>query len=285
VAKERRHGRIVGRDREQQSRHAGARLMRRGFVQTGGRRLETAWWGPSPEAAPSVALLHEGLGCVAMWRDFPALLAEATGCGVLAWSRAGYGASDPVPPPRPVTYMHDEAARDVRPVLDAAGLRDCVLLGHSDGGSIAALYAGTQEDARLRGLCLLAPHVFVEPVTIAGIEAARARYLGGDLRARLARHHADADGAFWGWNGVWLNPAFRDWDIRRECAGINVPALVVQGLADPYGTAAQVEALQAALGELMRPLLLDGVGHAPHLEATAATLDAVAAFVAKVLRR
>jgi pimeloyl-ACP methyl ester carboxylesterase len=253
-----------------------------GWVEAGGLRLETAWWGPPPDAAPTIVLLHEGLGCVAMWKAFPALLSDATGCGVLAWSRAGYGASDPVPPPRGIMYMHDEAADGVRPVLDAMKIRRCVLLGHSDGASIAALYAGTQDDARVCGLALLAPHFFVEAITIAGIAAARDRYRTGDLRQRLARYHADVDGTFWGWNGAWLDPAFREWNIRRQCAGIHVPILAVQGLADPYGTEAQVAALQAA-GAQVRPLLLDGIGHAPHLEATEATLAAVSAFATEVL--
>jgi pimeloyl-ACP methyl ester carboxylesterase len=257
--------------------------MRAGWARAAGRRLETAWWGPGPAAAPSIVLLHEGLGCVAMWRGFPERLAEATGLGVFAWSRAGYGASDPVPPPRGVDYMHAEAADCVRPVLDAAGIGPCVLLGHSDGGSIAALYAGTQNDPRVRGLALLAPHFIVEDVSIAGIEAARDRYRAGDLRARLARYHADVDGAFLGWNGAWLDPAFRAWDILPECAGIAVPTLIVQGLADPYGTAAQVEALRSVAGAHVRPLPLEGVGHAPHLEAADATVAAVADFVAEVL--
>jgi pimeloyl-ACP methyl ester carboxylesterase len=257
--------------------------MRPGWVQAGGRRLETAWWGSSPETAPTIVLLHEGLGCVALWRGFPAALAEATGFGVFAWSRAGYGASDPIVPPRPVSYMHQEAARLVAPVLDQEGVRDCVLLGHSDGGSIAALYAGTQDDARVRGLALLAPHFFVEDITIAGIQAARDRFRDSDLRARLARYHQDVDGAFRGWNGAWLNPDFRAWDIRAECAGIGVPSLIAQGLADPYGTAAQVAAAQAAFGAPVRALLLEGVGHAPHLEAAQPTLDAVSDFVREIL--
>jgi pimeloyl-ACP methyl ester carboxylesterase len=257
--------------------------MRRGWLAFPSRRLEAAWWGPAVEAAPTIVLLHEGLGCVAMWRDFPAALAEATGCGVFAWSRAGYGASDPITPPRPLTYMQQEAADWVRPVLDAAGILVCALLGHSDGGSIGAIYAGTRRDARVRGLALLAPHFFVEDIAIHGIEAARGRYLTGDLRGRLARYHADVDGAFCGWNGAWLDPAFRAWDISAECAGIRVPTLVVQGLADPYGTAAQVAALQAVAGDFVRPLLLEGVGHSPHLEAPEPTLAAVAALAAEVL--
>jgi pimeloyl-ACP methyl ester carboxylesterase len=254
--------------------------MRPGWLELAGRRLETAWWGP--DTGPAIVLLHEGLGCVAMWRGFPQKLADATGWRVFAWSRAGYGASTPVPPPRPVTYMHTEASGWVRPVLDAAGVGDCILVGHSDGGSIAALYAGTTRDPRVRGLALLAPHVLVEDITIAGIQAARDRYRDGDLRERLARYHADVDGAFWGWNGAWLNPDFRAWNITAEAAGIAVPTLVAQGLADPYGTAAQVVALQRVAGAWVRPLLLDGVGHAPHLEAAPMTLAAVTALATEV---
>lgn len=257
--------------------------MRPGRVTAAGARLETAWWGPAPARAPTIVLLHEGLGCIAMWKTFPAMLAEATGCGVFAWSRAGYGASDPAPPPRPLTYMQQEAAERVRPVLDQAGITACILLGHSDGGSIAALYAGTQRDPRVKAVALLAPHFFVEDITIAAIAAARDRYVTGDLRARLARYHTDVDGAFWGWNGAWLDPGFRAWDIRRECAGIAVPVLAVQGLADPYGTEAQIRALQAVAGERVRPLLLDRVGHAPQFEATMTTLRAIAGFAAETL--
>jgi pimeloyl-ACP methyl ester carboxylesterase len=176
-------------------------------------------------------------------------------------------------PPRPVSYMHDEARGFVRPVLDAAGVGECVLIGHSDGASIAALYAGAEQDKRVRGLVLLAPHFVVEDVCIAGIEAARERYLHGDLRARLARYHDDVDGAFWGWNGAWLNPAFR---------GITVPTLVVQGLADPYGTEEQARIAQRAIRAPVQTLLLPGIGHAPHLEAPAETLTAVTDFVRRL---
>ena len=253
------------------------------FIEIAGRRLDTAWWGQAPAAGPTLVLLHEGLGSVGLWRDFPARLAAATGLGVFAWSRLGYGRSDSVTPPRPVSYMHDEAAAFVRPVLDAAGVGDCVLLGHSDGASIAALYAGRERDARVRGLVLLAPHFIVEDICIAGIEAARERYLQGDLRARLARHHNDVDGAFWGWNGAWLNPAFRAWDITEAATGIRVPTLVVQGLADPYGTVEQARIAERGIPAPVETLTLPGVGHAPHLEAPAETLEAVVRFTRFVL--
>ena len=246
-----------------------------------GRALETAWWGA--REGPALVLLHEGLGSVGLWRDFPALLADATGLRAFAWSRAGYGRSTPITPPRPLHYMQEEAALWVRPVLDAVGIGDCVLVGHSDGASIAALYAGTVQDPRVRGLVLLAPHFFVEDICIAGIEAARERYLHGDLRARLARHHADADGAFWGWNGAWLDPGFRAWNITEAAARIRVPTLLVQGLADPYGTAEQTRVAERTIPAPVETLLLPGVGHAPHLAMAEVTRDAVARFIRPLL--
>jgi pimeloyl-ACP methyl ester carboxylesterase len=253
--------------------------MRRGWLEIGAARLETAHFGPE-RADRCIVLLHEGLGCVAMWRRFPQALAAATGWPIFAWSRIGYGGSSPVSPPRGVTYMHDEATEFVAPVLQAVGASDYILLGHSDGASIAALYAGTHDDSRLRGLVLLAPHFVVEDVTIAGIAQARERYVSGDLRARLAKYHEDVDGAFWGWNGAWLASEFRYWNIAATAENIRVPTLVVQGLADPYGTPAQVAALRAPD---VRPVLLPGVGHSPHLEAPEATLEAVTAFVHEVM--
>ncbi len=257
---------------------------RRGSIALGdGRRVETASWGPGPETAPSIVMLHEGLGSVSLWRDFPALVAAATGCGVFAYSRLGYGQSDPVPLPRPLTFMHDEA-RDVLPrVLDAAGVRRCVLLGHSDGASIATIYAGSHQDFRVRGLALLAPHFFVEAVGAAEIAEAKRRYEATDLRGRLARHHRDPDVAFWGWCRAWLDPDFpRVFDLQPEIAHIRVPVLIVQGDADPYGT---VEHARLAQREAYCPVdtvLMPGVGHAPHLDAPERTLDAIREFAASI---
>lgn len=259
-----------------------ATAPRTGWIELAGQRLETAWWGEGPEAAPTIVLLHEGLGCVALWRSFPAQLAAATGCGVFAWSRRGYGASSPVTLPRPVSYMHDEARDWVRPVLDAAGVRRCILLGHSDGGSIAAIYAGSAQDARLRGLALLAPHFFVEEVSLAGIREARERFLNTDLRARLGRYHKDVDGAFWGWNQAWLNPAFRDWNIEAEVARIRIPMLILQGTSDPYGTVEQLRLAERRAGALVEGVVLNGIGHAPHLEATEATVGVVSDFTRRL---
>ena len=242
-----------------------------------GRRLETAWWGPGPEAAPTLVLLHEGLGCVTLWRDFPERLTAATGCGVFAYSRLGYGRSDAAALPRPLSYMHDEAFFVVGRVLDAAAIRRCILLGHSDGASIAAIYAGSVQDFRVRGVVLMAPHYFVEDICIEAIARARDAYTQGDLRARLARYHDHVDAAFLGWNGAWLDPGFRAWDITEYLAYIRVPVLQLQGTADPYGTTAQPRAAEQIACCPVETVMVPA-GHAPHLEAAAQTLAAIADF-------
>jgi pimeloyl-ACP methyl ester carboxylesterase len=248
-----------------------------------GRRVETAWWGPGPDCAPSIVMLHEGLGSVSLWRDFPARVSAATGCGVFAYSRLGYGQSDPVPLPRPLSFMHDEA-RDALPrVLDQSGVRRCILLGDSDGASIATIYAGSHQDFRVRGLFLLAPHFFVEASGLVEIAEAERRYRTTDLRERLARHHPDPDVAFWGWNRAWLDPGFPAvFDLQPEIAHIRVPVLIVQGEADRYGT---VEHARYAEREAYCPVetvLLPGIGHAPHVEAPDVTLAAVQDFAARL---
>jgi pimeloyl-ACP methyl ester carboxylesterase len=247
-----------------------------------GKRIETAWWGPFPEAAPTLVLLHEGLGSVGLWRDFPERLVAATGCGVFAYSRPGYGRSDPQPLPWPVTYMHEHARDILGPVLDAAGVRRSMLVGHSDGASIAAIYAGTHRDARIRGLVLMAPHFFVEDICIDAITAARTAY-GQGLRARLAKWHDHVDLAFGGWNGAWLDPGFRRFDIRAEVAQIAVPVLQLQGTDDPYGTEAQPRAAEAAAACPIDTVVL-AARHAPHFEAQAETLASISGF-ARDLRR
>jgi pimeloyl-ACP methyl ester carboxylesterase len=246
-----------------------------------GRRIEAAWHGPGPDAAPTLVLLHEGLGCVAMWKEFPRLLAERTGCGVLVYSRPGYGNSDPLPLPRPVTYMHEEATTILPAVLDAAGVGKCILLGHSDGASIAAIYAGSRQDFRVRALVLMAPHFFVEDMNIRKIADVKREYEAGGLRRRLARYHQHVDAAFYGWNGPWL--AFKDWRIEAEVAHIRVPILILQGADDPYGTAAQIALAQDVAYCPVEPLMLDHCGHAPHRDRPDVTLDAIAEFVRRVV--
>lgn len=247
-----------------------------------GGSLEAGWWGPRPDAAPSIVLLHEGLGSLSLWRDFPASLAQATGMGVFAFSRFGYGQSSPAPLPRPLDYMRHEATRVLPAVLDGIGLRRGVLMGHSDGASIATIHAGSFQDHRIRGLLLLAPHFIVEDVTVSHIAEARQRYDHGDLRARLARHHADVDNAFRGWNEAWLDPRFSEFDLTADLAHVRVPILIIQGRADPYGTLAQAEFAQRECYCPVDVLPLPGIGHAPHIETPGAVLEAAREFTTRL---
>jgi pimeloyl-ACP methyl ester carboxylesterase len=254
-----------------------------GFLDIGVHKLEYRMIGPRPDAAPTLVLLHEGLGCVGLWNDFPDKLAKATGCGVLVYSRAGYGQSTPVRLPRPLTYMHDEAHETLPLLLDIIGFERGLLIGHSDGASIAAIYAGSHQDHRVGGLVLMAPHFFTEDMGIASIEEARKAYAATDLRARLARWHADVDNAFKGWNGAWLDPDFRQWDITEFLAYIRVPVLIVQGEDDQYGTVKQIEVAERECYCPVEVALLPGARHSPQRDKPEATLKAMSDFVARVL--
>jgi pimeloyl-ACP methyl ester carboxylesterase len=249
-----------------------------------GRELETAWWGPGPDQAPTLVLLHEGLGCVELWRDVPERLTGLTGCGVFAYSRFGYGRSDPVPLPRPMNYMHEEALDILPRMLTQAGITRTVLVGHSDGGSIAAICAGATHDPRVLGLVLIAAHFFVEQQNISSIEQIRQTYEQGDLRTRLARYHRDPDVAFYGWNGAWLDPRFRNFDLSNELRQIRVPILALQGADDPYGTDEQLRMLERLVSARLATQLVLGARHSPHLEAKDATLAAISRFVADRLQ-
>jgi pimeloyl-ACP methyl ester carboxylesterase len=243
-----------------------------------GHRLEGAWHGPHAPRAPTLVLLHEGLGSVAAWRSWPADLARASGLGVLVYSRWGYGTSDPRPAPWPLDYMEEEA-RAVPAVLDAAGVRDCVLVGHSDGASIAIM----ARDPRIKGLALMAPHVFVEDVSVASIAKARHAFRHTDLRKRLGKYHGtNIDGAFWGWNLAWLDDGFRAWNIEASLPSITAPVLVVQGDADPYGTIAQVDAVERGVKGPFERLVVPG-GHAPWRDAPAPTTAAIVAHARAAL--
>jgi pimeloyl-ACP methyl ester carboxylesterase len=258
-------------------------IVTQGHILLDGRRLETATWGPFDSDAPTLVLLHEGLGCVALWRAVPETLAKQTGCRVLAFSRFGYGESDPAPLPWPMTYMHDEALRVLPRVLDAAGITQAILIGHSDGGSIAAIHAGTVRDPRIAGIVLIAAHFFVEDLNIASIARIRTDYETTELRSRLARYHANVDIAFHGWNDTWLDPRFRDFDITGLLPGISVPVLALQGADDPYGTQEQLGILKRHVTSPLETMLVPGARHAPHLEAKQPTLAAIAAFVRRNL--
>ena len=255
-----------------------------GLVEIDGRRLEAVSFGPPPEAAPTLVLLHEGLGCVALWRDFPRKLAAATGFGVFVYSRFGYGASDTCSLPRPLDYMTREAVEVLPRVLDAIGFRRGILLGHSDGATIAGAYAGTVEDFRVRRLILMAPHFFTEAGGLASIRAARDAYVHSDLRAKLARYHRDVDAAFKGWCDAWLDPDFERWNVAEVIDYWRVPTLAIQGRDDEYGTLAQIHEIETRTYSPVDTLLLDGCKHQPHLEASAATLAAIVEFCARLER-
>lgn len=260
------------------------KLQDEGFLDIDGNRLEYRMVGPQPGDAPTLVLLHEGLGSVAMWNNFPDRLAAATGCGVFAYSRAGYGNSSPVSLPRPISYMDDEARQTLPKVLVEIGFRRGLLVGHSDGASIATIYAGGVQDHRVRGLVLMAPHFFVEDVSVASIADARRAYAETDLRQRLAKYHADVDNAFRGWNEAWLDPAFRDWDITEALAYIRVPILIIQGEQDQYGTTRQIEVAQEECYCPVEVALLANARHSPYREAPDETQDAIVGFADRILR-
>src|ERR1700694_4345531 len=188
-------------------------LSATGFLTIGDADLEYRMSGPAPDEAPTIVMLHEGLGSAGLWGDFPEELQAATGTGVFAWSRAGYGASTPVKLPRPLDYMHREALDVLPKLLDRIGYRRGLLLGHSDGASIASVYAGGVQDHRIRGVAMIAPHFVVEDISVTSIAAIKQAYETTDLRSKLTRWHRDVDNAFYGWNAAWLDPKFRDWDI------------------------------------------------------------------------
>ena len=247
----------------------------------GGRalRIEHEWVGSTAPAAPVMVFLHEGLGSVALWRDFPARLCEACGMRGLVFSRPGYGRSTPRAAGErwAPDFMHVQAREVLPALLQALGVKQPWLLGHSDGGSIALLYAAMFPEAP-RGVIALAPHILVEGVSVESIRQAREAYLQTDLKRKLARYHDDVDSAFFGWNDIWLDPAFRSWDIAGEIAAIRCPVLAMQGLDDEYGTLEQIRGIarrvpQAQLREIGQ------CGHSPHKDQPEVVIAAVKAFL------
>lgn len=252
------------------------------FIEINGKQLEVLHQVLDAERA-TLVFLHEGLGCVAMWHDFPEAVARETGCNLLVYSRVGYGRSSPAELPRTVRYMHDEALDVLPAVLETLKVGDHILIGHSDGGSIALINGGGVRSPHLRGIITEAAHVFTEEISIHSIAEAGNAYQISNLRDRLSKYHKNVDNAFWGWNDAWLNPDFRDWNIEAYLPTIDVPVLVIQGIDDQYGTQAQVEAIAAGVGARVETCLLADCKHAPHLEQRDATVTAMVVFIKKCL--
>ena len=250
------------------------------FVDVCDHRIEYERIDVGGKARPTLLLLHEGLGSVAMWRDSPGRLAHATGCDALVYSRYGYGQSAPLDAPRSVRYMHDEALVALPTLLDTLAVTRPILVGHSDGGSIALIHAG----AGTRPVCAvvtLAAHVLVEDISVTSIAAAKVAYETTDLRTKLARYHADVDSAFWGWNRIWLDPEFRAWNIEEYLPRIACPVLAIQGEDDEYGTMEQMRRIGAQVPDVDL-VELEDCRHSPHRDQPQAVLDAITRFVDRV---
>jgi len=254
-----------------------------GFLRIGASDLEYRMIGPAPADAPTIVMLHEGLGSAGLWGDFPEKLQAATSAGVFAYSRAGYGASTPATLPRPLDYMHVEALDVLPKLLDAIGFRRGILVGHSDGASIAAIHAGAHQDHRVQGVLMIAPHFIVEDISVASIAEIKAAYEGTELKAKLSRWHRDVDNAFDGWNDAWLAPDFRNWDISEYLAYIRVPVAILQGADDQYGTLRQIEIAREECYCPVDVTVIPGAGHSPHREAPGVTLDIISDFANAVL--
>jgi pimeloyl-ACP methyl ester carboxylesterase len=250
-------------------------------VVAGGKRLETLQLSPWANA-PVIVMLHEGLGSIALWKDFPARVAQATSCAVLVYSRYGHGKSERLAEKRRVDFMHHEAQIVLPDLLRAFRIEQPILLGHSDGASIALIYAGMHPE-NVRALILEAPHVFTEEFGLRSIAAIRTLYESSELPKKLGRYHEHVDETFRGWNDIWLDPQFRDWNIEGYLDSIRCPTLVIQGENDEYGTLAQVQAIQRRVAAT-QTLVLPGCGHSPHRDAPELTLDAVSKFVAALPR-
>lgn len=260
------------------------RLPADGFIEARGARLEFKYAQRNADDDAALVFLHEGLGCVDMWRDFPAQLADATNVSMFAYSRLGYGRSDPIALPRSPRFMHDEAIAVLPKVLAFAGFKRVIYVGHSDGASIALINAAQAAPASLAGMILMAPHVMVEPETLNGIAVAARTYRETDLRQRLLRYHGErVDGAFWGWNQVWGDPSFATWDLRPLLSQVAMPSLVIQGADDPYGTFAQLDAIEAVIAGPMQRLELRDCGHNPYRDQPVVTLQHCTEFVRRVL--
>ena len=250
------------------------------FVIVCSRRIEFERIEVARAERPTLVFLHEGLGSVSMWRDFPSRVAHATGCNALVYSRYGYGNSTPLKEPRGVRYMHEEALQALPELLDKLEIEAPILIGHSDGGSIALIHAGAKVRP-VTGVVTLAAHVMVEDISVSSIAATKAAYEEDDLRTRLGRHHADVDSTFWGWNRIWLNPDFRAWNVDEYLTRITCPVLAIQGEDDEYGSIEQLARIGREVADV-ELLTLSDCRHSSHKDQPEAVIEAITFFVDRV---
>jgi len=255
-------------------------LEQRGEVLVDSKRLEFLWIAPEQTGLPTIVMLHEGLGSLALWKDFPQRLAERTRCRALVYSRYGHGASDRLLEKRPVAFMHHEGEVVLPELLDKLEIEKPILLGHSDGGSISLIFAGRYPD-RPQALIVEAPHLFVEDLSVASITQAKVNFTTTDFRQKLARYHAHVDETFWGWNDIWLDPEFRSWNIEEYLPKICCPILCIQGEQDEYGTAAQVRTIEAKVSGA-QVMMLPNCKHSPHRDQPHITLECMVKFIEQV---
>ncbi|MBN2040539.1 MAG: alpha/beta hydrolase [Spirochaetes bacterium] len=253
------------------------------MLNVNGINLETVRYGPPPEEAATLIFLHEGLGCVEMWHDFPEKAAEAAGCAALVYSRQGYGRSDSCTLPLPLSFMHHEGLNVLPALISAAGIKEYMLIGHSDGASISLIFAGGTPAVNLKGIILEAPHTFCEKKTVSHIREAKDWYENGDLKKRLEKYHGiNTECAFYGWNRAWLDPDFKKWNIEEYLPDIKVPAFVIQGADDEYGTLKHMQSIELKSSGVVKTLVLDKCGHSPHKDQQKKVLQSIAAFVKEI---
>jgi pimeloyl-ACP methyl ester carboxylesterase len=250
------------------------------LVSVQGRKLEVQRIPGADRDAPTLVFLHEGLGSVSMWRDFPQKAAAATGCAAVVYSRYGYGHSDVLKEPRKTDYMHVEALTTLPELLETLAIREPVLVGHSDGASIALIHAGAGH--RVKGLVLMSPHVFVEDISVKSIAEAKTAFEATDLPSKLSHHHKDAAATFRGWNDIWLQADFRGWNIEEVLPRVTCPLLAIQGFDDEYGSMAQVDAIAKQAGGPVELLRLTHCRHSPHRDQPAAVIEAMSGFIARL---
>ena len=260
-------------------------LANEGFLSVNGMQLEYRIFGQNQPQSPMIVMLHEGLGSIQTWGEFPTVLAGATNASVLVYSREGYGSSLLSQRELPINYIKQHALQVLPRILDQFGFSNGILLGHSDGASMCAAYAGIKRDVRLRGLVLIAPHFCVEEETLAEIRNAREAFMDRDLRQRLSRYHTNVDAAFVRWNDVWLKPEFANFDLASELANIRVPTLVIRGDDDKYGTHRQVHFAEQKCRCELKTLIIPNCGHVPHREKRAETVEAICEFCTRLLHR